>query len=182
MCCCDGNRYSIRSNNHHCIDMKGMKIESTLKAIAFFAILVIMKSLLLWAVSIQEREKPFRTRLREAILLVEGTLYKLGGVSLRGVDCSGAIFLICKLAGKPIPRLSSRKMYALYGMNHHYRKSKEFDLVWWTFSPRRPYGHIGIMDGDQKHFWHASRKGFTRAVFRGGRYFDRYFETCGRIL
>ena len=155
-----------------------MRNQTVLKAIAFFGVLVVLKSLLLFAVS--KKEKPFHIRLRKAILLVEGTPYKWGGESLRGVDCSGSIYLIYKLAGKPIPRTNARKMYALYGMNHHYRKSKEFDLVWWTFSPRRPYGHIGIMDGDKEHFWHAGSKRFTRAGFKV-EYFDKHFETCGRV-
>lgn len=156
-----------------------MKKENLLKAIAFFGILVILKTLLLFA--IPQKEKSLQQRLKQAILMVEGTPYKWGGDSLRGVDCSGAIYLICKLAGKPIPRCNARKMYALYGMNHHYSKSKEFDLAWWTFTPRRPYGHIGIMDGDREHFWHAGSKRFTKAGFKKGEYFDRYFETCGRI-
>ena len=156
-----------------------MKKKEVSQAIAFFTILVVLKSLLL--LTAFQNEKSLEQRLRDAILLVEGTPYKWGGESLRGADCSGAIYLIYKLAGKPIPRLTARQMHALYGTGHHYKESKEFDLVWWTFSPRRPYGHIGIMEGDRCHFWHASSKGFKKAGFFKGNYFDRYFESAGRI-
>lgn len=156
------------------------------KLIVFFGIMVLIKSLLINAIlnnhSSPAPSKTFKQDVREAIALLEGTPYKSGGVSLRGVDCSGAICLIWKLAGKPIPRMSARQMYAVFGGNRHWSKSKEFDLAWWTISPRRPFGHVGIMDADQKHFWHASlKKGFTHDEFIPGSYYDRYFKTCGRI-
>ena len=127
-------------------------------------------------------EKTFEIRLAKAIIRLVGTRYKFGGTSLRGVDCSGAVYYLFKTAGKPIPRMSAWKMHSLYGKGYHYSRSRKYDLVWWTITPRRPYGHVGVMDGDHKHFWHSSsRKGFCQDAFKEGRYWDKFFADCGKI-
>ena len=127
-------------------------------------------------------DQAFEKRLQKAIHNLIGIRYRWGGTTHRGVDCSGAVYYLWKIAGKPIPRMTARKMHAIYGGNYHYSKSQKFDLIWWTTSPRRPYGHIGIMDGDQTHFWHASpRKGFTYAKIKKPYYWHRFFADCGRI-
>lgn len=128
-------------------------------------------------------EHSFSGQMGQEIKLMIGTPYVWGGESRRGADCSGAIYYLFKRAGRPFPRMTARKMRAVLcpGPLHHYRLSSLFDLVWWTFTPDRPFGHVGIMDGDRLHFYQAGvHSGFARRCFCvPGGYWDRAFAGCG---
>lgn len=130
-----------------------------------------------------EGDPSFEQRLANEIRLLIGTPYVWGGESGSGADCSGAMHYLMKRAGRPFPRMTARKMRAVLcpGPLHHYRKSSRFDFVWWTFSPARPFGHVGLMDGDQLNFWQSGVKsGFSRRCFCvPGGYWDRSFAGCG---
>jgi hypothetical protein len=58
----------------------------------------------------------------------------------------------------------------------HWSESYCGDLIWFTFTPNRPYGHIG-MHSSQNKFWHSGAStGPTTAYLIRGRYWDGIFE------
>lgn len=110
---------------------------------------------------------------------IAGTPYKWGSESPHkgGLDCSGAIYYVLKVNGKPIPRTTARKMYFLLGTeDKHWSKSKETDLIWFTFSNDRPFGHIGMVDSNHTVWQATSSKGVRNTKMSDGNYWDRLFE------
>jgi len=86
-----------------------------------------------------------------------GYPYVWGGISVTngGFDCSGFIYSVFKRYGKPIPRTTSKKYWLFFeSPSVHWSNSKCGYLVWWTLTPDRPFGHIGIMV-DSKTFWQS---------------------------
>ncbi|WP_084301821.1 C40 family peptidase [Desulfonatronovibrio hydrogenovorans] len=117
--------------------------------------------------------------IQEAWLTIEGTPYVWGGNSFAagGFDCSGAIFKVSKLIGRPVPRTTSQRYYlSTPGPDQHWSEAKCGYVVWWTLQPSRPYGHLG-MHIEQPEFWHSgSSTGPTKATHWRGSYWDRHFE------
>jgi len=122
-------------------------------------------------------------RLLREVELFMGTPYVWGAEDAAGADCSGAMHYVFKRAGLPFPRMTSRQMRFIlcHGALHPYSAAHRFDFVWWTFSVGRPFGHVGLMDGDALHFWQAGRStGFVRQAFWQGNYWDLHFAGCAR--
>jgi hypothetical protein len=100
--------------------------------------------------------------------------YSWGGASDldKGLDCSGYLFLAAKWAAIPgITRTTSAKMAAgLGGWNSRkigLEQTGTGDLVFWTFRPDRPNGHVGALLFDRtgrRTVTHASTR---RGVVRG---------------
>jgi murein DD-endopeptidase len=117
-------------------------------------------------------------RLEEVCALHEPYPYVWGGESQKegGFDCSGFIYSVFKRMGKPIPRSTSRKYWLMFeGPRRHWEKTDCGYLVWFTFGPDRPFGHIGIVTG-QPQFWQSgSSTGPTESTFWPDNYWDRHF-------
>lgn len=67
-----------------------------------------------------------------------------------GLDCSGYLYLAAKWAAVPgITRTTARRMaLGLGGWTSEavsVEQSQECDLVFWTFCPMRPNGHVGAL-------------------------------------
>jgi cell wall-associated NlpC family hydrolase len=110
---------------------------------------------------------------------MHGYPYVWGGESVAegGFDCSGAVYVVQKRIGSPIPRSTSRK-YALLagGPDKHWSRADCGYWIWWTLSPDRPLGHIG-MHVTQPHIWQSgSSTGPTRKRLFIGSYWDEHFE------
>jgi len=122
-------------------------------------------------------------KAKELLKINKSVNYQWGGDNPKtGFDCSGLISYVFKYLGKPIPRTTSRKLWISIDDNHfHWSNSECLDLVWWTLTPDRPFGHIGIMMKND-NFWHSSSSlGVTGDKFIINTYWDKNFEGCKRI-
>ena len=67
---------------------------------------------------------------------------------LKGVDCSGYLYLAGRRAGMPVKRSTSKRMAqgldGWVGKDVPSGKEQELDLPFWTFKPDRPNGHVGV--------------------------------------
>src|SRR5579864_6629178 len=96
-------------------------------------------------------------------LRYEGTRYRYGGTTKRGLDCSGLVARVWSdLKMKKIPRASS----ALYnsGKPVHLAELRPGDLVFFKNTYKRGISHVGVYAGNNK-FIHAAghSKGVTIA-------------------
>jgi cell wall-associated NlpC family hydrolase len=100
-------------------------------------------------------------------IVAKNPRYAWGGSSdlSKGLDCSGYIFLAGKWAGLPgIQRTTSYRMSlglgGWTGEVSDLSKVSVCNLIFWTFSPGRPNGHVGaIISHDSEHVrvTHASQ-------------------------
>jgi LysM repeat protein len=106
-----------------------------------------------------------------------GAPYRLGGSSLKGIDCSAFVRKIYQIFDIDLPR--NARAQSKVGMSIDREELVEGDLVF--FRTRRPLGHVGIYIGNNE-FVHASS---TRKVIRidsmDTPYFQKRFQRAVRI-
>ncbi|MCX7817013.1 MAG: LysM peptidoglycan-binding domain-containing protein [Syntrophales bacterium] len=100
-------------------------------------------------------ERSLLVKVAKAFL---GTPYRLGGNSVRGLDCSAFVKKIYELFDVQLPR--SAKEQAFTGMPVNRNDLQEGDLIF--FHTRRKYGHVGIYIGNGKFIHAASGKRFRQ--------------------
>ncbi len=105
----------------------------------------------------------FQTNPTDEYLLIysqwEGTVYRLGGITKQGVDCSAFVQQLHHSLSKPIllPRTTSDQ--SKQGHEIQFKERQAGDLVF--FKTSRRVWHVGILI-DADHFIHASTsKGVT---------------------
>ncbi|MGB9618275.1 MAG: NlpC/P60 family protein [Desulfomonilaceae bacterium] len=92
-------------------------------------------------------ERSFTRQL--SFIIAKHPKYTWGGADLeRGVDCSGYLFLAAKWAAIPgVTRTTAAHMaLGLGGWRSKevpLRDAAACDLIFWTFTPQRPCGHVG---------------------------------------
>lgn len=86
-----------------------------------------------------------------------GAPYRMGGVTVKGIDCSGFVRKMYELFNVSLPRTAQEQ--SAVGVRINRDKLEEGDLVF--FRTKRPIGHVGIYIGNNE-FVHASYK--SRAV------------------
>ncbi len=106
-----------------------------------------------------------------------GAPYRLGGASLKGIDCSAFVRKIYQIFDIELPR--NARAQSKVGISIDREELVEGDLVF--FRTRRPLGHVGIYIGNNE-FVHASS---TRKVIRidsmDTPYFQKRFQRAVRV-
>ncbi len=104
-----------------------------------------------------------------------GTPYVWGGHSFTqgGFDCSGFIYHIQKSIGRPIPRTTSKKLY-LSSLNAP-QKLLCGSWIWWTLTPNRPFGHIGIATNNN-HAWHSGSTTGPQKITLSSPFWEQHLE------
>ena len=107
-----------------------------------------------------------------------GAPYRLGGSSIRGLDCSAFVKKIYEFFDVSLPRTA--KEQARVGMRVSRDELKEGDLVF--FNTRRAYGHVGIYIGNNE-FVHAAagRQRMVRIDTLDKPYYNKRFVKAVRI-
>ncbi|MFA6011079.1 MAG: NlpC/P60 family protein [Desulfobacteraceae bacterium] len=108
----------------------------------------------------------------------KGTPYRMGGNTMRGVDCSGFVkHIYNKLFSLDVPR-SSREFMST-GQRIDKDELKPGDLI--VFSPRSYPSHVGIYIGNNK-FIHASRNRGVSMADLDQRYWKKAFRMARRLI
>ena len=106
-----------------------------------------------------------------------GAPYRLGGATVRGIDCSAFVRKMYELFDIALPRTASEQ--SCVGIKVDKDKLVEGDLVF--FRTRKPIGHVGIYIGNNK-FLHASYKGKSvRIDSLDQPYFQKRFRHAVRV-
>lgn len=115
----------------------------------------------------------------------KGTRYKYGGVTRKGMDCSGLIMTSFKKHGLSLPRTS-------YGMSNEgitikLKEVRKGDLVFFRTNPRKPrrISHVGLVTSVKNgiiYFIHASSKRGVIINNMSQNYYKRNFAKAKRVL
>ncbi|HYA15632.1 MAG TPA: NlpC/P60 family protein [Syntrophales bacterium] len=107
-----------------------------------------------------------------------GAPYRLGGSSVRGLDCSAFVRKIYEFFDVSLPRTAREQAHV--GQRISKDELKEGDLVF--FNTRRAYGHVGIYIGNNE-FVHAAagRQRMVRIDTLDKPYYNKRFVKAVRI-
>ena len=106
-----------------------------------------------------------------------GAPYRLGGSSLKGIDCSGLVKKIYAAFSIDLPRTAYEQ--SRIGMRVSRKELVEGDLLF--FNTRRSFGHVGIYIGDNKFIHAASQKRGVRVSSLNESYFNKRFVRAVRL-
>lgn len=127
----------------------------------------------------EEQELSMCEKLQNQAQALEGSPYVWGAEGPDSFDCSGFIYFVSHQVGRPLPRTTSQKYYLSIESNEvHWKNATCGHLVWWTFEPDRPFGHIGYMVVNPK-FWQSGSSGgvYSRKFFNGS-FWDNHFKAA----
>jgi peptidoglycan endopeptidase LytE len=106
-----------------------------------------------------------------------GAPYRLGGSSVRGIDCSGFVKKIYEMFNIDLPRTAYEQSHI--GMRVERSELTEGDLLF--FNTRRPIGHVGIYIGNNQFVHASSQKKGVRVDSLDTSYYDRRFVRAVRL-
>lgn len=108
----------------------------------------------------------------------EGTKYQFGGLSKRGIDCSGLTYLIYKdVYGKQIPRVTSQQVKII--KRKYESQLKEGDLVFFDFDGKK-FSHVGVYLQNGYYVHASTRRGVMLEKLRNP-YTYKYFSRGGSV-
>ncbi len=106
-----------------------------------------------------------------------GAPYRLGGSSVRGLDCSAFVRKIYEFFGVTLPRTAHEQ--ARIGINVLRGELEAGDLVF--FKTRQLLGHVGIYIGDNKFVHASSRNKGVRIDSLEEPYYNKHFVKAVRL-
>ncbi|SNR14844.1 C40 family peptidase [Tenacibaculum jejuense] len=115
----------------------------------------------------------------------KGTRYKYGGVTRKGMDCSGLIMTSFKQNGLSLPRTSYDM--STQGKQIPLKNVRKGDLLFFTTNPRKPrrISHVGLVTSVKNgiiYFIHASSKRGVTVNNMSQKYYKRNFAKAKRVL
>jgi cell wall-associated NlpC family hydrolase len=115
-----------------------------------------------------------------AALAVEylGTPYRLGGVTLQGLDCGAFVQRLYRAIGIDLPRTASSQFG--HGQSIAIADLAIGDLIFFRNTYRRGVSHVGIYLGASR-FIHAARRGVTIASLTSP-YWSHRFAGGRRVI
>ncbi len=114
--------------------------------------------------------------IREATSYI-GTPYKYGGLSRKGLDCSGLVYVSFQRINRTLPR-SSGGLYAA-GKQVSRNRIQPGDLVFFDSNLGGKVNHVGLVtsvNGAHVEFIHASTSKGVRKDFLDDDYWDKRFK------
>jgi hypothetical protein len=106
-----------------------------------------------------------------------GAPYRLGGSSVKGLDCSAFVRKIYEFFGVTLPRTAREQ--ARIGISVLREELEAGDLVF--FNTRRLLGHVGIYIGNNEFVHASSRNKGVRIDSLKEPYYDRHFIKAVRL-
>jgi peptidoglycan DL-endopeptidase LytE len=106
-----------------------------------------------------------------------GAPYRLGGSSVKGLDCSGFVKKIYQFFNIDLPRTAFEQSHL--GLRVARNELIEGDLLF--FDTRRKLGHVGIYIGNNEFVHASSRKRGVRIDNLNTPYFDKRFVKAVRL-
>ena len=106
-----------------------------------------------------------------------GAPYRLGGSSIKGIDCSALVKKTYQLFNITLPRTAFEQSHV--GLRIARGELIEGDLLF--FNTRRKLGHVGIYIGNNEFVHASSRKRGVRIDNLNTPYFDRRFVRAVRL-
>ncbi|MGJ8683434.1 MAG: C40 family peptidase [Nonlabens sp.] len=128
-------------------------------------------------------DAPFVKEVIETAMSYEGTRYKYGGSSKKGMDCSGLIHVSFLEAGKSVPRTSSSLFNAAKPVS--FNKIEKGDLLFFaTGKNKTRVNHVGLVvntTAAEVSFIHASTsRGVMVSTMNEGYWLNAYLS-AGRL-
>ncbi len=106
-----------------------------------------------------------------------GAPYRLGGFSMKGLDCSGLVKKIYQAFNIDLPRTAFEQSHV--GLRVARSKLIEGDLLF--FNTRRTFGHVGIYIGNDQFVHASSRKRGVRIDNLNTPYYNKRFVRAVRL-
>jgi peptidoglycan DL-endopeptidase LytE len=106
-----------------------------------------------------------------------GAPYRLGGSTIRGIDCSAFVRKIYNFFDIELPRTAREQSHV--GRNIDKAELVEGDLVF--FRTRREFGHVGIYIGNHEFVHASSRDRVVRIDSLDSPYFHKRFVRAVRV-
>ncbi len=119
-----------------------------------------------------------QNRFAQAALEYRGVRYRWGGMSTRGMDCSGLVALVLRDYGIKAPH-NSKALYKL-GKQVSREDLQPGDLVFFH-TTRAGISHVGIYIGDGKFVHASSSKGRVRVDRLDTGYYSRRYVGARRV-
>lgn len=116
--------------------------------------------------------------LVETALKYRGVRYRWGGMTTRGMDCSGLVARVLNLHGIEAPH-NSRALYKI-GKSVSRAHLQPGDLVFFN-TTGRGISHVGIYIGESKFIHASSKRGRVRADTLTEGYYDRKYVGARRV-